>query len=75
MREADAPVQPGCYYHVIYTRGEGDFITRAARSGAVPAAQRFEADRSWPEAAMLSGIDGAPAPDATQRPVPQRERP
>ena len=74
VREADAPVQPGCYYHVVHTRGEGEFITRAARSGAVPAAQRFEADRSWPEAALLAGIDGTPAPDASERPVAPRER-
>lgn len=74
VREADAPVQAGCYYHVVYTRGEGDFITRAARSGAVPAARQFEADRSWPEAAMLSGIDGSPAPSAPERPVAPRER-
>jgi hypothetical protein len=74
VREADAPVQAGCYYHVVYTRGEGEFITRAARSGAVPAAQQFEADRSWPEAAVLSGIDGAPAPEAPERPVPPRQQ-
>jgi hypothetical protein len=73
-REAEAPVQAGCYFHVVYTRGEGDFITRSARSGAVPAGQRFEADRSWPEAAALTGIDAAPAPDAAERPVPPRER-
>jgi hypothetical protein len=74
VRETDAPVQAGCYYHVVYTRGEGDFITHSARSGAVPAGQRFETDRSWPEAAALSGIDAAPPPDATERPVPPRER-
>ena len=73
VREADAPVQAGCYYHVVYTRGEGDFITRAARSGAVPAARQFEADRSWPEAAMLSGVDGSPASNAPERPVAPRE--
>jgi hypothetical protein len=70
VREADAPVQAGCYYHVVYTRGEGQFVTRAARSGAVPAAQRFEADRSWPDAAALSGING----EAPERPVAPREQ-
>jgi hypothetical protein len=74
VREADAPVQAGCYYHVVHTRGEGQFITRAAYSGAVPAAQRFETDRSWPEAALLSAIDGAPPPGASERPVPPRQR-
>jgi hypothetical protein len=74
VREAEAPVQAGCYFHVVYTRGEGDFITHSARSGAVPAGQRFETDRSWPEAAALTGIDAAPAPDAAERPVPPRER-
>jgi len=74
VRETEAPVQAGCYFHVVYTRGEGDFITHSARSGAVPAGQRFESDRSWPEAAALSGIDTAPAPDAAEHPVPSRER-
>jgi hypothetical protein len=74
VREADAPVQPGCYYHVVYATGDGKFIARAARSGAVPAGQPFESDRSWPEAALLSGIDGSPAPDAVERPVPPRQR-
>jgi hypothetical protein len=74
VREADAPVQAGCYYHVVYTQGAGEFITRAGRAGAVPAARLFEADRSWPEATVLSGVDGAAAPDAPERPVPRRER-
>jgi hypothetical protein len=73
-RDPDAPIQTGCYYHLVETRGEGDYVTRAARSGAVPAGQRVEIDRRWPEAARILGADGAPAPDATERPVPPRER-
>jgi hypothetical protein len=73
VRDA-AAVQAGCYYHVVHTRGEGQFITRAAYSGAVPAAQCFESDRSWPEAALLSGTDGKPPPDASERPVPPRQQ-
>jgi hypothetical protein len=73
-RDADAPVQTGCYFHLVNTRGEGDYVTRAARSGAVPAGRQIEADRSWPEAARILGMDGAPAPDAAERPVPPRER-
>ena len=73
-RDPDAPIQTGCYYHIVETRGEGDYITRAARSGAVPAGQRVEIDPRWPEAARILGLDGAPAPDATERPVPPRDR-
>ena len=72
VRDVDAPVQPACYYHLVEARGEGDLITRAARSGAVPAGQRIEIDRGWPEAAQLLGIDGSAAPDASDRPVPSR---
>jgi hypothetical protein len=73
-RDPDAPIQTGCYYHIVETRGEGDFITRAARSGAVPAGQRVEIDPRWPEAARILGVDGTAAPDATERPVPPRDR-
>lgn len=73
-RDADAPIQTGCYYHLVETRGEGDFITRAARSGAVPAGRRVEIDPRWPEAARILGVDGSAAPDATERPVAPRER-
>ncbi|AWM10777.1 hypothetical protein [Bradyrhizobium symbiodeficiens] len=73
-RDPDAPVQTGCYYHLVETRGEGEFVTKAARSGAVPAGQRVEIDPRWPEVARMLGVDGSAAPDATERPVPPRER-
>lgn len=73
-RNPDAPIQTGCYYHLVETRGEGDFVTKAARSGAVPAGQRVEIDSRWPEAARMLGIDGSAAPDAKERSVPPRER-
>jgi hypothetical protein len=72
VRDVGAPVQSACYYHLVEARGEGDLVTRAARSGAVPAGQRIEMDRGWPEAAQLLGIDGSAAPDAVDRPVPSR---
>ena len=63
-RDAHAPVQPGCYYHVVQYRGEGAMVTSAAYSGAVPAARIAESDLYWPEAALLQNMkrSGLPAP-------------
>lgn len=44
VRDPKAPVQAGCYYHVLHLRGSGDYVTKAAYSGAVPAATRSEED-------------------------------
>jgi hypothetical protein len=51
-RDANAPVQPGCVYHVVSKSEDG---IRSAFSGAVPAATRIEPDATWPEADMLLG--------------------
>jgi len=53
-RDANAPVQAGCYYHVT-SEQSGQFVTRAAYSGAVPAAKRPRPDHRWPEIALLRG--------------------
>jgi hypothetical protein len=55
LRDRAAPIQAGCYYHLVETRGEGDYLTTAGYSGAVPAAASFEPDKSWPEANVLRG--------------------
>jgi hypothetical protein len=55
VRDPGAPIQQGCYYHVLETRGEGDFVTTTGYSGAVPAATVFQRDARWPEVNVLSG--------------------
>ena len=52
-RSATAPVQAGCYYHVLHMDGQGEFPTTAGYSGAVPAAQSPARDASWPEETVL----------------------
>jgi hypothetical protein len=54
-RAVKAPVQAGCYYHVVYSKGAGEYVTKAAYSGAVPAAKQAEPDARWPEEALLRG--------------------
>jgi hypothetical protein len=78
-RDAKAPVQAGCYYHVIDSEGSGEFVTKAAYSGAVPAAKRPETDARWPEVAVLRrqpvyGLPAAPSagPKTYVQPVPPR---
>jgi len=81
-RDAAAPVQAGCYYHVVETRGEGEFVTTAAYSGAVPAAIAPEPDARWPEACVILGTKvkeepkGKAAGYGTKvQPVPPRPTP
>ena len=63
-RDPRAPVQAGCYYHVLHTGGSGEYITTAGYSGAVPSAEKPEPDYRWPEANVLSGevVKGPLAP-------------
>ena len=68
MRDADAPVHAGCYYHVLDTRGEGEQITHAGYSGSVPAALRVEPDQMWPEATLVSGVRIPASPHAPTEP-------
>ena len=56
VRDPAAPIQQGCYYHVLDTRGEGDYVTSTGYSGAVPAATVFERDARWPEVNVLRGL-------------------
>jgi hypothetical protein len=56
LRDQTAPVQAGCYYHLLATRGEGNYVTTAGYSGAVPAAASVEPDTRWPEANALRGV-------------------
>lgn len=56
LRDQAAPIQAGCYYHLLETRGEGEYVTTAGYSGAVPAAASFEPDTRWPEANVLLGV-------------------
>ena len=78
-RDPAAPVQAGCYYHVVETRGEGDYVTTAGYSGAVPAAVTTERDVRWPEANLILGtkVKGPPKPKGAgygkrTQPVPPR---
>jgi len=80
-RDVRAPVQAGCYYHVVHTGGDSQHITTAAYSGAVPAAQVPESDSRWPEAAVLRGVrmKGRPparsaGPGTKIQPVPPRPK-
>jgi hypothetical protein len=81
-RDATAPVQAGCYYHVVETRGEGEYVTKAAYSGAVPAATVPERDARWREANVILGtkVNEAPKPKGAGsgkkvQPVPPRPSP
>jgi hypothetical protein len=56
IRDPAAPIQAGCYYHLLQRRGEGQYATTAGYSGAVPAAASFEPDARWPEANVLRGV-------------------
>jgi hypothetical protein len=56
LRDQAAPIQAGCYYHLLQTRGEGQYVTTAGYSGAVPAGTSFEPDIRWPEANVLRGV-------------------
>jgi hypothetical protein len=55
-RDASAPVQMGCYYHVVSFVTSGGNPTQAGYSGAVPAALQPSADNRWPEEALLRGV-------------------
>jgi hypothetical protein len=59
-REATAPVQPGCVYHVVHQSDNGK---RAGFAGAVPAAAQIEPDPGWREAIFLRG------PGPSQQPL------
>ncbi len=56
LRDPAAPIQAGCYYHLLETRGEGQYVTTAGYSGAVPAGAPFEPDSRWPEVNVLRGV-------------------
>jgi hypothetical protein len=56
LRDPGAPIQAGCYYHVVETRGNGDQATSAGYAGAVPAGASVERDPRWPEANVLRGV-------------------
>ncbi len=78
-RDAKAPIQAGCYYHVIHSQGPAEYATKAAYSGAVPAARLPEPDSRWPELVLLRGqrvygLRAAPSagPKTDVRPVPPR---
>jgi len=78
LRDPAAPVQAGCYYHVLETRGTGQYVTTAGYSGAVPAGASFEPDSRWPEANVLRGATmqapkgGNAASSKKVQPVPPR---
>ena len=80
-RDPRAPVQIGCYYHILHYQGAGNLITAAGYSGAVPAAIIAETDAYWPEAMLLQNLHlrGLPAapnahPGAITVPVPSKHR-
>ena len=56
LRDPAAPIQAGCYYHLLESRGEGRYVTTAGYSGAVPAGASFEPDARWPEVNVLRGL-------------------
>ena len=56
LRDQAAPIQAGCYYHLLQSRGKGEYLTTAGYSGAVPAAASFEPDTRWPEVNVLRGV-------------------
>jgi hypothetical protein len=56
LRDPAAPIQAGCYYHVLETRGQGQYVTTAGYSGAVPAGASYEPDSRWPEVNVLRGV-------------------
>lgn len=80
VRDASAPIQPGCYYHVIQTEGEGDFVSRTGYSGAVPSATVYDPDSRWPEVNVLNGIEvvapqgGMAGPSDKMEPVAPRPK-
>ena len=74
-------IQPGCLYHVLHRRGEGDQITTAGYSGAVPAGKSFTTEKNWPETLLLTGEripeakpGGQAEPPTSVRPTPPREK-
>lgn len=80
-RDPQAPVQAGCYYHVVHRQGVDPYVTTAAYSGAVPSAKLPERDSRWPEAAVLRGtkVKGLPSAGsagsgAKIQPVPPRPK-
>jgi hypothetical protein len=56
VRDPAAPIQAGCYYHLLEFSGEGHYVTTAGYSGAVPAGASFEQDDRWPEVNVLRGL-------------------
>jgi hypothetical protein len=64
-RDPASPVQAGCYYHVVETRGERELVTTAAHGGAVPSATEPEPDARWPEANVVLGSKGRYEPKPT----------
>ena len=50
-RDAKAPVQPGCSYHVVVISDDG---TRQGYAGTVPGGNQFQLDSSWRESQDLS---------------------
>jgi hypothetical protein len=56
LRDPDASIQAGCYYHVVDSRGDRDQVTSAGYAGAVPAGASVERDTRWPEANLLRGV-------------------
>jgi len=80
-RDPQAPVQAGCYYHVVHRQGVDPYVTTAAYSGAVPSAKLPERDSRWPEAAVLRGTKmkglppaGSGGSGAKIQPVPPRAK-
>ncbi len=78
-RHASAPLQAGCYYHVVHSQGEEPYVTTAAYSGAVPAAASPERDTRWPEVEVLRGVYAKQSParsaGSTDKPTPVPPRP
>jgi hypothetical protein len=66
LRDANAPVQSGCTYHVVETAA--DALVRAGYTGAVPSSTQIEPDASWQEAALLT--TGTAATTPTPSPAP-----
>lgn len=56
LRDPAAPIQAGCYYHLLATSGQGEYLSTAGYSGAIPAGVSYEPDARWPEVSTLRGV-------------------
>jgi len=54
-RDARRPCKQACYYHVVETRGEGEFVTHRGLFGPRSRGHLAERDARWPEESVIRG--------------------